>query len=679
MEAQKDLALQWAKSGECALQLFSSICYRSLLRRLHLDFERSLESSLGRSTVIDQDVLRDSPQPRPERSRRVVLVPIAKRSRDHLLRQVVGLHPGHSPRPVREVRPQLRLDLRQTLFEPVTRGFLESRACGAIGHAGLYLRPVRRVAKNSDISCDRIGSSMLQSIAMHIRRHLVVPVVALSIGLTAARAVQPEELEARLRAELTRATDQTLQLTGTLGTDLEQSPFTLVFQSNGRFLADHGEGLKRDMGFDGKHAWGRDHSGRPYELFGSERDTELFFNSIIACNWFGELSHWELEELDSGASDELEVALRAEGREFEGRVVLDASSLRVKRARVLSGDVEASIAFHEWGQSELGAYPERMVFSRKGARIGEVRFAEFGRAPSTGAEDFAPSFQARPDFSFDLKAAPELEVRIGQSGHTFVRALLDGRDLGWFAFDTGASHSVLDTSAAAQLEMQDVVLSMVRSGAGGEFGFRIARCESFTVGPVTWRRPLFGVTDLSALSRAFGVELAGVFGSEMLAQAQWEHDRFAAKLTVHPPNASWEGRDVNWIDARYNGGHFMVSAGFEGHEGVFVVDTGGGGRGVRFDSEIVERLALLEGRRTSTVTTRGFGGTAQVRLGKIGSFELGQRTWKNLTARFEPPAETGWRDSWFYRTRYKSTNLAEGSLIFSSVFAARLVVLYLVR
>ena len=500
------------------------------------------------------------------------------------------------------------------------------------------------MAKFSSISCDRIGFSMLQSIVMIKRRILVVSVVSISIGLSAARVVQPEDLEARLRAELARATDQTLQLTGTLGTELEQTPFTLVFQSNGRFLADHAEGLKRDMGFDGEHAWGRDHSGRPYELFGNERDTELFFNSVIAGNWFGELLPWELEELASDSSDELHVALRVEGGKLESRVVLDASSLRVRRASVRSGDVEASLVIDEWGQAEFGAFPKRMAFSRKGAKIGEIHFAELGLSSGADAEDFELSFQERPDFSFDLETHPELEVRIGRTGHTFVRALLDGRDLGWFAFDTGASRSVIDRSVADQLEMQDVVLSMVGSGAGGEFAFRIARCETFAVGPVTWRRPLFGVTDLSALSRAFGVELAGVFGSEVLAQAQWEHDRAAAKLAVYPSTATWEGDEVNCIDARYSGGHFLVSASFEGHEGVFVVDSGGGGKGVRFDSEVVERLALLEGRRTSAVTTNGFGGSAQVRLGKIESFGLGQRSWKNLTAIFQPPAKSGWRN-----------------------------------
>ena len=41
-----------------------------------------------------------------------------------------------------------------------------------------------------------------------------------------------------------------------------------------------------------------------------------------------------------------------------------------------------------------------------------------------------------------------LETKRAASGHVMVRPLIDGKDHGWFIFDTGAGINVLDSSTA---------------------------------------------------------------------------------------------------------------------------------------------------------------------------------------------------------------------------------------
>ncbi len=479
---------------------------------------------------------------------------------------------------------------------------------------------------------------------MNLRAVLIGFTSSALVALVGLRSTDDAEFEARLRAAQGFPENQTRLTRGTIGTEHERIPFTMLATSAGRFVMDHGPGLKGDVGFDGERVWGRDYSGRTYDLFGVEYDSELLLNGVIAGNWLGARSLLKFERLRGAPQGEEHVRLFLEGRELDAQIELEADSLRLLRVRYQGGDGESLMEFGDWKTGALGEFAGSLRFSKKGLPIAEVQFDGIELVDDRVADDYRPSLQDRPEFVFDREAAPELKTLVGKTGHTFLRAQLNGRDLGWFAFDTGASHSMISTEVADELELDTIIEVLSGSGSGGTFSFRIGRADSFEVGPVTWKRPVFGITDLRVLGNLFGVKLAGIMGAEMLSQGQWRHDRADSSLAVYPPETDWEDEQVDWIDAIYSAGHFLVSAGFEGHDGMFVVDSGGGGQGVRFDSSAVKEFDLLDGRRTQGVTANGFGGSSRLRGGTVASFAFGTRSWTNLPATFRQPKEAVWED-----------------------------------
>ena len=77
-----------------------------------------------------------------------------------------------------------------------------------------------------------------------------------------------------------------------------------------------------------------------------------------------------------------------------------------------------------------------------------------------------------------------------RSGHVLVRPLIDGRDVGWFILDTGASGLVLEPEAADELDLPGFGEVHV-SGVGGKVPSQYRRAKELRLGPLVLSDPLF--------------------------------------------------------------------------------------------------------------------------------------------------------------------------------------------
>ena len=119
---------------------------------------------------------------------------------------------------------------------------------------------------------------------------------------------------------------------------------------------------------------------------------------------------------------------------------------------------------------------------------------------------------ARPDDTrFDPAAAPGLVARRAMTGHLLVQPKIDGREIGWFIFDTTAAANLIDANAAATLKLDRLGSSTVTSMNGSEQS-SILLAKSLVLGPMTMTKPLFVTMNLGAIQKMMGNDVVGIVG-----------------------------------------------------------------------------------------------------------------------------------------------------------------------
>jgi predicted aspartyl protease len=87
-------------------------------------------------------------------------------------------------------------------------------------------------------------------------------------------------------------------------------------------------------------------------------------------------------------------------------------------------------------------------------------------------------------------------VKRARTGHVLVHPTIDGVDVGWLIFDTGAgSSTVLHRGAAARLQLTPVGAGPITSIMGTARS-RILRGTSLEIGPLTVAKPFLVEMDL---------------------------------------------------------------------------------------------------------------------------------------------------------------------------------------
>jgi hypothetical protein len=230
------------------------------------------------------------------------------------------------------------------------------------------------------------------------------------------------------------------------------------------------------------------------------------------------------------------------------------------------------------------------------------------------------------DVVFDAAAPARLVARLTPTRHLLVKGRIDGKDVGWFIFDSGAGGMILGPPTGDELGLDRFGRYWI-GGAGKErTEGHLRPAGSLELGPVKLERPIFGEFDLKGLEASFQTRLAGIVGYDLLARVIARVDMKKGTVELHDP-ATFALEGVTWRPLLLHGNHPHVSCTFahDGEEeGIFRLDTGAPGVTVLFHSPWVKELGLLEGRPTVPfLGLAGVGGAAAARSGRIPWFELG--------------------------------------------------------
>lgn len=439
--------------------------------------------------------------------------------------------------------------------------------------------------------------------------------------------------------------DQVVRITGT-GRILDNAAEAEgLVHPDGTFVFHQRGSLDMANSFDGHTVWRLDLGGEIYPLALGEREQTLFGGYAMAHLWFDPQFGMRFTPSPDGGNEQVvTLNFALDGQLLHGSVDIDRETWLPVRWTTTDGSQQSVWTFTgvlECGSLRLPAHVEQMS---PGGGMAIYDFTAAGLTAEFNAKEFALGPQAPGDVKFDHSVSPALETRRAKSGHVLVRPLIDGEDRGWFIFDTGAGINVLDTTTAKALACREVG-SVPAVGTVGSVNSPLLRAKSMTLGPVTIEDPLFIGVDFSGISAALGENIAGVIGFPVIWRAVTEIDSEQGAVSLHDP-ALRDQLAVEWSPLTLYNRHSCMPASFEGHDGVFVLDTGAGSSSVIFHAPATERLGLLKGRETTDSMLGGVGGFSGAKAGEVKWFELAGVRFENLPVRFATESKGAMADAY---------------------------------
>lgn len=275
-----------------------------------------------------------------------------------------------------------------------------------------------------------------------------------------------------------------------------------------------------------------------------------------------------------------------------------------------------------------------------------------------------PDVAAPESVRFDPAAPRQLEVVRAPTGHLLVKPTVNGQDVGWFIFDTGAGINCIDKGVAEKLALPDGG-AITAAGMGGDQQTRLRMADSVALGPVSLGRGPMLELDLKAFQIFMGRPIAGVIGFEYFSAAVFEIDFESPTVTVHNPADYSLPAGNEWSELKLIRRRPYVPGSIEGNEpGLFVLDIGSN-TPLIVHTPTVNRFKLLEGRETRTALSGGVGGMSKIARGTVRELSLCGRTIADVDTSFSQK-ETG----------ATSLDEAQGTIGVGTLHGYRLIVDY---
>lgn len=138
------------------------------------------------------------------------------------------------------------------------------------------------------------------------------------------------------------------------------------------------------------------------------------------------------------------------------------------------------------------------------------------------------------------QVTPTLETVEGAGVIRFVkrhdlplaRTSVNGRHVGFFLIDTGASVTVLDRKLGQRMGLETVGRGRV-TGIGGSQDVDIARIDHLQIDQVWFHGHEVRLVDLSQIQQSLGWPIAGILGINLLGEQPFTIDYEAARVTLY--------------------------------------------------------------------------------------------------------------------------------------------------
>lgn len=420
------------------------------------------------------------------------------------------------------------------------------------------------------------------------------------------------------------------------------SKFTIRFNRSGHFLEQVDSLLGSTTGYDGKDVWTKNYSGESFLHELGSKGQSLFIGQLYTGMWLDKNSGMSYTLPKEPASGTEVVTLN-----FTHATAQVNGSMRFDRKTLLPLDCSftsingqhVTVLWKETIEYQGMKLPRHVVLSVRDDKD-VYEWESIVAAPEEKANPYTPRITLPHDFSFDSSKLAMLEVKKALTGHLLVKPLVNGKDVGWFILDSGAGVNVLSTRVTKELGLETFG-EVGAVGVGGVVKSNWSRPKSISLGRLTIQNPVVVNIDLAFVDAPMGTPIAGIIGHGTFHRSVLEIDFETAKVSLFDPKTYEEQQGKkNWSRLYVSGGISHVDAEFEGHKGIFKLDTGAAGSTVAIHSPAVKKLKLLENRKLGDTQTGGVGGMQKAKSGKLKYFEIGGHRHDNIEALFSI-AETG--------------------------------------
>jgi hypothetical protein len=396
------------------------------------------------------------------------------------------------------------------------------------------------------------------------------------------------------------------------GADAE---YSLRFTTDGKYLQKTGGALGETYGSNGGRAWMVNSTGiaRSVELF--DRDLHALLIGLETGLWLAHATKTNVAVAAEQNGDQLLGLYVQEGR-LRAKLMVNRSTWLPEQLHIPGAQTWTFTDYRH----DLGWEVPAQVQHQAGAGIVNTYAVQsVTDSGPTQANIFNPVLSAPRDMTCHAALSSTIQVRRARTGHVLVQPRIDGADLGWFIFDTGAgSATVVDRKAAGGLRLTRLG-TMPLTSMMGTAACPIERGQTLEIGPVTIRNPHLVEMDMGFLQSAMGKDVAGIIGYELLSRCVTEISLADDTIRLFDPERYAEA--MPWQPLHFNQWIPILPGSFPGGKGWFRIDlgaSGGAGGNVLFHAPVVQRLGLLDDRQT----TKAKIGSTRVAIGKIDWFEL---------------------------------------------------------
>ncbi len=420
------------------------------------------------------------------------------------------------------------------------------------------------------------------------------------------------------------------------------APYHLQVGPRGAFVehVDHRLGYR--TGFNGQVCWRAEYDDYARVLELLDRDLSLLVSWLHSQFWLhadAPLAMRLAPAQESSTTVDLLVDMKE--TKLKTKLTIDLATGLPKSLHYVAASGPISWTFHDYRPVGSLQIAHRIV-ENYGQLVQErtlERTTALDQPPSCDPPASKPRLIAFPE---DQTAV--VETRRTNSGHLLVKALVNGKDHGWFIFDSGAGAMLIDKTVAEELKM-DAVGEILMVGLGGNQRSRFRVGESFQLGQALLKEPVYIELDMKPFGALMGAKIAGICGYPLLARALVEIEPANGKLSVHDP-AKYELTGGSWQELILHRNLPTVKARFEGdREALFRLDTGAGVT-VDFHTPAVREFDLLLNRKTTARLQGGVGGLVRMQQGTLAWFELGGRRFENPVVGFSQALQGAYTDEY---------------------------------
>lgn len=426
-----------------------------------------------------------------------------------------------------------------------------------------------------------------------------------------------------------------MQMTGKGNYAGMPAQYQVLFNRDGHFEQTIASRLQTAIGYDGKNAWMKDIAGETRILDLSDRRNVILNGLLITGLWLDPKSGLTFTLPKDGFSDGIYTLHFTHGpTNFGGQLRVDGATWLPLDSTVTIEGRNQTTAWSGIIEFQGMKFPKVVESRGAGANAESYEIDSIQPAPTFVRNPYEATVLAPDDTVFDDSLPAELTVKRAKTGHLLVNPKVNGQDVGWFIFDSGAGINVLANSVIKDLKLEKFG-SLPAVGVGGAVQTSFSRPESISLGRATFKEPLVIGLDLAFLDKPMGEKIGGIIGYGAFYRCIVEAEMERGTVALFNPKTYDQSRvGDRWQKLYQLSRVSCVEAEFEGHKGIFKLDTGAGGSTVTIHAPIVEKHKLLDGRETTESSIGGVGARVKVRKGKLKYFELAGHRTEDVMAEF---------------------------------------------